>query len=36
MLCCGHIISDLKGDESVGTFCEKELEKPNQEVFRVG
>ena len=28
------VISDLKGEEIVGTFYEKELQKPNQTEFR--
>ena len=28
------VISDLKGKEIVGTFYEKELQKPNQKEFR--
>ena len=36
-LCRGHVISDLKGEEIVKTFCEKELrkKKKNQKEFRV-
>ena len=34
-LCLGHAISDLKGEEIVGTFYEKELQKTNQKEFRV-
>ena len=36
-LCHKHIylISDLKGEEIVGTFYEKELQKANQKEFRV-
>ena len=30
-----YVISDLKGEEIVGTFYEKELQKPNQKEFRV-
>ena len=29
-----YIISDLKGEEIVGTFSEKELQKTNQKEFR--
>ena len=29
------VISDLKGEEIVGTFYEKELQKTNQKEFRV-
>ena len=32
---CGHVISDLKVEEIVGKFCEKELQKRNQKEFRV-
>ena len=31
-----YVINDLKGEEIVGTFYEKELQKTNQEEFRVG
>ena len=30
-----HVISDLNGEEIVGTFYEKELQKTNQEEFRI-
>ena len=30
-----YVISDLKGEEIVGTFYEKELQKTNEEEFRV-
>ena len=30
-----YVISDLKDEEIVGTFYEKELQNPNQKVFRV-
>ena len=30
-----YVISDLNGEEIVGTFCEKELRKTNQEEFRI-
>ena len=30
-----YVISDLKGEETVGTFYEKELQKINQKEFRV-
>ena len=30
-----YVISDLKGEEIVATFYEKELQKTNQEEFRV-
>ena len=29
-----YIISHLKGEEIVGTFCKKELQKTNQKKFR--
>ena len=32
---CGHVFSDLKCKEIVGTFYEKELQKTNQKEFRV-
>ena len=32
---CGHVISDLKVEEIVGKFYEKELQKRNQKEFRV-
>ena len=35
VLCRGHVISDLSGEEIIGTFYEKELQKTNQKVFRV-
>ena len=31
-----YVISDLKGEEIVGTFYEKELQKTSQTKFRVG
>ena len=31
----GHVISDLKSEETVGTFYEKELQKTNQKDFRI-
>ena len=31
-----YIISDLKGEEIVGTFYQKKLQKTNQKYFRVG
>ena len=35
-LCCDfNVISDLNGEKIVGTFYEKELQKPNQKEFRV-
>ena len=30
-----YVINDLNGEEIVGTFCEKEWQKTNQEEFRV-
>ena len=30
-----YVISDPKGEEIVGTFCEKELRKTNKKEFRV-
>ena len=30
-----YVISDLNGEEIIGTFHEKELEKTNQQVFRI-
>ena len=30
-----YVISDIKGEEIVGTFYEKELQKTNQKEFRV-
>ena len=30
-----YVISDLKGEEIVGTFYEKELQKTNQKEFRI-
>ena len=30
-----YVITDLNGEETIGTFCEKELLKINQEVFKV-
>ena len=34
-MCRGHIIRDLKGEEIVGTFYKKELQKTNEKEFRV-
>ena len=34
-MCRGHVISDLKDEEIVGTFHKKELQKTNQKEFRV-
>ena len=30
-----HVINDLKGDEIIGIFYEKELQKPKQQKFRI-
>ena len=30
-----YILSDLNGEEIIGTFCEKELQATNQQKFRV-
>ena len=30
-----YVINDLNGEEIIGTFYEKELQKPNQEEFRI-
>ena len=30
-----HVVNDLKGEEIVGTFYKKELQKTNQKEFRV-
>ena len=30
-----YVINDLNGEESIGTFYEKELKKTNQEEFRI-
>ena len=35
ILCCGHVISDLNGEEIVGTSYKKELKKANQIKFRI-
>ena len=32
---CTYVISDLKGEESVGTFYEKELQIKNKEQSRI-
>ena len=34
ILCRGYVINDVKGEEIVGTFYEKELQKTNQKDFR--
>ena len=31
----GHVISDLNGEEIIGTFYEKELQKTNQKEIRI-
>ena len=31
-----YIINDLNGEEIIGTFYEKELQKTNQKEFRIG
>ena len=31
-----YVINDLNGEEIVGTFYEKELQKTNQKEFRIG
>ena len=31
----GHVINDLNGEEIIGTFYEKELQKTNQKEFRI-
>ena len=30
-----YVINDLNGEEIIGTFCEKELQKTNQKEFRI-
>ena len=30
-----HVINDLNGEEIIGTFYEKELQKTNQKGFRI-
>ena len=30
-----YVINDLNGGEVIGTFCEKELQKTNQQEFRI-
>ena len=32
---CAYVINDLNGEEIIGTFYEKELQKTNQEEFRI-
>ena len=31
----GHVVSDLNGEEIIGIFYEKELQKTSQEKFRI-
>ena len=31
----GHVINDLNGEEFIGTFYEKELQKTTQNEFRI-
>ena len=31
-----YVVNDLNGEEITGTFYEKELQKTNQEEFRIG
>ena len=31
----GHVINDLNGEEIIGIFYEKELQKTNQKEFRI-
>ena len=35
MLFHGHVINDFNGEEIIGTFQEKELQKINQQEFRI-
>ena len=35
ILCHGHVTSDLKSEEIVGTFCKRELQKENRTEFRI-
>ena len=35
ILCLGHVISDLNGEQIVRTFYEKELQKSNPTEFRL-
>ena len=30
-----YVLNDLNGDEIIGAFCEKELQKTNQQEFRI-
>ena len=31
----GHVINDISGEETIGKFYEKELQKTNQQKFRI-
>ena len=31
-----YVINDLNGEEIIGNFCEKELQKTDQQEFRIG
>ena len=31
----GHVINDLNGEEIIGTFYEKELQRTNKKEFRI-
>ena len=31
----GNVVNDLNGEEIIGTFYEKEVQKPNQEEFTI-
>ena len=35
MLFHGYVINDLNGEEIIGTFYENELQKTNQQGFRI-
>ena len=35
ILCHGHVINDLNGKESIGTFYEQELQGTSQQEFRI-
>ena len=30
-----YVINDLNGEETIGNFCEKELQKTDQQEFRI-
>ena len=32
---CKYVINDLNGDKNIGTFYEKQLQKTNQQEFRI-